>query len=88
MTRTVNGNAGLLVDPGCTQLIQALSGKYRYKIDKKGDTADTPEKNHPYSDFADALTYACLHHDKGGVFGRTMANGAQEVQRVDIAAWT
>lgn len=88
MTRTVNGNSGLLIDPDCTQLIHALAGKYRYKIDKKGEVADSPEKNHPYSDFADALTYACLHHDKGGVFGKTMANTAMAIERVPMTAWT
>lgn len=88
MTRTVNGNPALLIDPGCTQLIAALAGKYRYKISTKGETDDKPDKNHPYSDFADALTYACLHHDKGGIFGRTMGHTEHRVERVSMGAWT
>ncbi len=88
MTMTVNGNPGLIVDPGCNQLIAALAGKYRYKISTKGETDDKPDKNHPFSDLADALTYACLHHDKGSIFGREFVATEHEVAPADLSAWT
>lgn len=50
LTRTVNGNAALVVDPGADLLIKALAGKYRYKTNMKGETDTTPEKSHPFSD--------------------------------------
>ena len=50
LTRTVNGNAALVVDPGADLLIKALAGKYRYKTNTKGETDTTPEKSHPFSD--------------------------------------
>lgn len=69
LTRTVNGNPALLIDPECKDLIHALRSKYRYKVNTKGERDDTPEKSHPWSDLADALQYACLYHDAGAVFG-------------------
>ena len=51
MTRTVDGKAGFLIDPGCTTLIMALRSKYRYRINNKGDREDSPEKSHPWSDY-------------------------------------
>lgn len=88
LTMTMNGNPGMLVDPGCTQLVAALAGKYRYKIDTKGRLDDKPEKSHPFSDFADALQYACLHHDKGAIFGGTLSQRARPVEKRSLGAWT
>lgn len=51
LTMTVNGSAGMLIDPGARGLVGALAGKYRYKINTKGETDDKPEKNHPWSDY-------------------------------------
>ena len=79
MTRTVEGKPALLVDPVCTGLIQALAGKYRYKTNAKGVTDDTPEKSHPHSDFCDSLTYACLHHDGGALFGTNRVSTVRKV---------
>lgn len=36
----------------------------------------------------DALQYACLHHDKGSIFGKNLSNAYQEPERVSMAAWT
>jgi hypothetical protein len=69
LTRTVDGKAAFLMDPGCKELITAIRSKYRYKTSLKGETADTPEKNHPWSDYGDALGYACLQHDGGKATG-------------------
>jgi hypothetical protein len=80
MTRTVNGNAGLLIDPGATGLIKALAGMYRYKTNTKGETDVKPDKNHPYSDYADAFTYACLQHDNGSIMGGNSIRGKVEVK--------
>lgn len=88
LTMTVNGNPGMLIDPSCSLLVHALAGKYRYKINTKGVTDDKPEKNHPYSDVADATQYACLHHDKGAIFGGTMSQRARPVEKRSLGAWT
>jgi hypothetical protein len=69
MTRTIDNKPGLLIDPACTEFIQTLASKYRYKTNAKGVTDDKPEKSHPWSDYADAFTYTCLHHDGGELFG-------------------
>jgi hypothetical protein len=69
LTRTVEGKAALLINPSCSAIIQTLRSKYRYKINQKGERDDTPEKNHPWSDYADALQYACLQHDGGKAVG-------------------
>ena len=87
MTRLVDGKAAFLVDPECALVIQALSGKYRYKVNQKGVADDTPEKSHPWSDVADALTYACLHHDGGALFGAVNASGYREQKVVAMGGW-
>lgn len=88
LTMTVNGNPGMLVSPQCKQLVASMAGKYRYKINTKGETDDKPDKNHPFSDYADALQYACLHHDKGTLFGKALQSGYQVPEKVSMAAWT
>lgn len=69
MTRTVGGKPAIIIDPGCKGLITALAGKYRYRINNKGDKEDKPEKLHPWSDFCDGLQYLCLHADGGAAVG-------------------
>lgn len=90
MTKTVDGKAGLLVCPkNSTLLSKALSGMYRYKVNTKGETEVKPDKNHPWSDVADAFTYACLHHDGGGIFGGSSTQGQRrEVVAVSAVGWT
>lgn len=51
MTRTVEGQSALLINQSETELIKALAGKYRYKINTKGVQDDVPEKSHPWSDY-------------------------------------
>lgn len=86
LSRMVDGKAGLLIDPGCKLLIDALRSKYRYKINSKGARDDTPEKAHPWSDLADALQYACLHADNGASVGAArLTNSRREVKSVQYA---
>lgn len=89
LTRTVDGKSGILLCPvGCAPLIQALGGKYRYKTSTKGETADTPDKTHPWSDVADSLEYLCLHADGGEVFGKNVDEVRREIVRVNPMGWT
>lgn len=68
LTRVVDGEAGVLIDPSCRTLIGALAGKYKYRRKSDGDTEDKPDKSHPWSDIADAMEYLCLHTDVTGLF--------------------
>lgn len=90
LTRVVDGKAGVLLCPvGAKLLIQALAGKYRYKISAKGVTADTPEKLHPISDLADSMQYLCLHADGGETFGQVArTTPRREIKPVSAAGWT
>ena len=81
LTRTVNGNSAFLVNPHVTPVIHGLRGKYRYKVNTKGERDVAPAKEHPVSDFMDALQYACLQHDGGGIFGGTALSQRREVQK-------
>jgi hypothetical protein len=90
LTRNVNGHSGLLINPkGCPILAQALKGKYRYKVNTKGETDERPEKSHPVSDLADSLQYVCLHADGGAMLGKTVVvSGRRPVQTVRAGGWT
>lgn len=83
LTKMVNGQPGFLVNKvGCEPLVAALRGKYRYKINQKGDIDDDkPEKLHPWSDVADALQYVCLWADGGQTFGHQQVRGARAVAK-------
>ena len=90
LTRVVDGRYGVVMDPeGALPLIQAMAGKYRYKINTKGVRDEKPEKSHPWSDVADAFQYLCLHADGGEVFGASMmADERREVVKVSSRGWT
>lgn len=64
MKPTPDGQPGLLVDPeGCPYLRAALGGLYHYPKIKAGMASrdsETPAKNHPYSDVADAAQYRAM----------------------------
>ena len=53
------------IDPNCTWLIQALSGKYMYKKTKDGRHSDDIDKN-DHSHVAEASQYADMYFEKGG----------------------
>lgn len=82
LTRTVDGKPAFLLDKeGCSPLISALRGRYRYKVNTKGDIDEKPEKNHPWSDVADSLQYFCLHADNGSSLG-WVTNQRRQVKKV------
>ena len=90
LTRVVDGKYSFVVDSNsANSLVQALAGKYRYKINTKGARDEKPEKSHPWSDVADAFQYMCLHADGGETFG-SAAWGTQrkEITRVSAGGWT
>lgn len=88
LTRIVDGKSGLLISQaGAGTLVSALRGRYRYKINTKGDADEKPEKNHPWSDVADALEYVCLHADGGTLFG-AKAPTPRIIKRVSAEGWT
>jgi len=89
LTRVVDGKPGMLIDPvHANSLVQALAGKYRYKINTKGVKDEKPEKSHPASDIADSLQYLCLHADGGEVFGGSIGEERREVRKVSAGGWT
>lgn len=55
--RQIDGKAGMLIDPSCTHLIEALDWGYRYKSTGGGLAF---EKNH-FSHQAESLQYGSLH---------------------------
>ena len=89
-TRTIDGKAGILLcREGAHDLVQAVAGKYRYKINTKGQRDEKPEKSHPWSDVADAFQYLCLHADGGESFGQAFQDrGARPITRVKASGWT
>lgn len=83
LTRTVDGKAAFLVNrETCGSLIAALRGKYRYKMNTKGEVDETPEKSHPWSDVSDALQYLCLHADNGNTLGWNVQQQRRDVKRI------
>lgn len=83
LTRVVEGKPSFLVNKDtCFPLIQALRGKYRYKVNTKGEFDESPEKSHPWSDVSDALQYLCLHVDNGSTLGWNVMGQRREVKRV------
>ena len=89
MTRNVGDSPALCIAPNNTLLIQALAGKYRYKVNSKGETDVKPEKSHPWSDVADSFQYLCLHADGGGLFGGVAGNRQRrEIKAAPVRGWT
>ncbi len=89
LTMTTDGVSGLAISrTGAPKLVTALRGKYRYKVNTKGETDEKPEKSHPWSDIADGLQYLCLHADGGVLFGGASRPPACEVRKVNALGWT
>ena len=77
--RLINGEPAILIHPRCKILREACISAYHYrrlKLAGKERHAEEPDKNHPYSDVADALEYLLL----GGGEGRIQmgAPGSQD----------
>jgi hypothetical protein len=86
LNRQIDTGPGVLIDPSCRPLINALRGKYRYKLKKSGEFEDEPEKNEA-SHIADALQYLCLHADAQQ--GGRMANRkAHVIEEASMSGWT
>jgi len=84
MTRTVGDKPALLISPEAVGLILALRGKYRYKVNTKGDRDEKPEKSHPHSDYADSMQYLCLQADGGQFMGRSLQTERREIKPAPI----
>lgn len=76
----VDGQAGYLIDPSCTHLIDAMEWGYRYKKTTSDLTTPTFEKNH-YSHQAESGQYHALHFNQTSGFGKGMHNGPKAVPR-------
>lgn len=66
--RLVNGEPAILIHPRCRTLRDACISEYHYrrlKLAGKERHAEEPDKNHPYSDVADALEYLLLGGGEG-----------------------
>lgn len=61
-TRQIDGEAGLLIDPSCTHLINAVEWGHRWKKTNSGLISTTAEKTH-HSHIGDAFQYFCLHYN-------------------------
>jgi hypothetical protein len=83
LTRMVDGKAAIQIDPGCSELIKAFRGGYRYKIKKAGDAEEMPEKN-GYSHISDAMQYFALHINQLN-FGDTWQSKARKVEKIRYA---
>jgi hypothetical protein len=62
LVRQIDGKAGLLIDPKCVHLINALEWGFRYKKMASGQETLTFDKNH-FSHISDSLQYFSLHYN-------------------------
>lgn len=62
LARQIDGEAGMLIDPSCTHLIDALEWGYRYKKSASGLNTTTFDKTH-HSHLAEGFQYGCLHYN-------------------------
>lgn len=82
--RQVDGKAGLLIDAGCTGLINALSHAYKFAERKDGDMEEKPLKDHPWSDIGDGFTYLTSFVVGPGVVKKAVY---REQKVVAMAGW-
>jgi hypothetical protein len=87
LARQVDQKACLLIDPTCVVLIAGMAGRYRYKINKVGETSVLPEKNQ-WSHVCEALQYAAVNASGGAVFGSKAQAPAKPVVLASAAGWT
>jgi len=76
-------NDKIEIDPGCTMLIAACGGGYRFRKLKIAGTEayeDLPDKTNGYADVADGLQYLIL----GGGGGREMVHGGAKPKAVNV----
>jgi hypothetical protein len=84
-----DGGAALLISPNCAKLIQGMQSRYRYAKTKDGSLKPVPDKNHPWSDLADAQQYAVLGHS-GTVLSRLtrVRSNAKQKPAPPAKGWT
>lgn len=82
LTRMIDGRAAIQIDPGCSELVKAFRGGYRYKTKKTGETEETPEKNH-YSHISDAMQYFGLHINQLN-YGSAWQTKARPVEKINF----
>ncbi len=74
--RMIDGKPGLMIHKRCKMLRKALAGSWHYKrlqIAGEERYRETPDKNHPYSDVADACGYLLM----GGGEHRNLTKGGE-----------
>jgi hypothetical protein len=87
-----DGGPALVIDlDRCPNLVRAMNGAYRYGKTKAGAQKPLPEKDHPWSDLADCLQYACLVYNSGmiNVIAKKIWPKARAVKpRPSALGWT
>lgn len=82
--RQVGGKAGVLIDAGCTGLLNALRHGYKFAARRDGDMEEKPLKDHPNSDIGDAFCYLTSF-----VVGASIVRKAtrREIKPVNAKGW-
>lgn len=88
LLRHVDGNPALVINPQCTNLIRAMRYAYKYKLNRSGVQNEQVDKNHPYSDVADALQYGVLVSETGAVGVQVKRTRQIVSAHVSARAWT
>lgn len=90
LTRTLGEEHCVMIDPvNAASLVTALAGKYRYKINRRGDIDDKPEKSHPWSDLADCFQYICMYYEGGKMFNYNDGSElARPIKKISSLGWT
>lgn len=88
--KSIDGKAAILIDSDhCPNLLRALRHDYRYKRHKTSKALDEiPDKNHPWSDLADALQYLCLGIGTSIAARELSAQEREPPKIITAGAWT
>lgn len=86
-SKQIEGKAGLLIDAGCTGLINALKHGYKFAAKRDGEMEEKPAKTHPFSDIADAFTYFTVYLGGEDRSGQSQRREIQE-PKIASAAWS
>jgi hypothetical protein len=88
LARVIDGSPAQLIDPTCKELIAAMAGGYRFRLNTKGQMEDKPEKNE-YSHVMDAHQYACLYVEggTGGAHMRARRSARRKSKVVSMSGW-
>ena len=66
LTRMVDGETGILIDPKCTNLVRGFSGGYHYRrLQVSGERYDEKPNKNRFSHVHDALQYLLLGAGEG-----------------------